>query len=61
MSKYCASQQALSLALTSGLKSPFSLFQRAWPVAILILGGGITVAWTALLGYGTLVLAQMAL
>jgi hypothetical protein len=61
MSEYCASQQEVRLALTSDQKSSSSLLQQAWPVAILILGAGITVAWTALLGYGTFVLAQMAL
>lgn len=61
MSEYCAAQQGPQLALTFDPKSASTLFQRVWPVAILILGAGITVAWTAFLGYGTLVLAQMAL
>ena len=61
MSKDCAAQQNGPLVLTSDLKGSSPIFQQVWPVAMLILGGGITVAWTALLGYGTLVLAQMAL
>ena len=38
-----------------------TLIQRAWPSAFLILGLGITVAWTALLGYGFVALVEMAL
>jgi hypothetical protein len=32
-----------------------------WPSAFLILALGVTVAWTALLGYGFVALVEMAL
>jgi hypothetical protein len=38
-----------------------TLIERAWPSALLILGLGITVACTALLGYGFVALVEMAL
>jgi hypothetical protein len=37
-----------------------SLFQRIWLPAILILGLGLTVAWTALLGYVLALLVRLA-
>ena len=36
-------------------------FQRIWPSALLILGLGITVAWTVVLGYGFVALVGMTL
>jgi hypothetical protein len=38
-----------------------TLFQRIWPSAFLILGLGITVAWTAVFGYGFVALVGMLL
>jgi hypothetical protein len=42
-------------------KSLSSLFQSVWPATLLVLGLGATVAWTSLLGYGLVKLAEMAL
>jgi hypothetical protein len=42
-------------------KSLFSLFQRVWPAAFLVLGLGVTVVWTTILGYGFVRLVEMAL
>jgi hypothetical protein len=39
---------------------PISLFHRTWPVAGLAIGLVVTVAWTALLGYGLFKLLQPA-
>lgn len=33
-----------------------SLFDRLWPVAMVALGLGLSVAWTLLLGYGFVIL-----
>jgi hypothetical protein len=38
-----------------------TLFQRIWPSAFLILGLVITVAWTAVFGYGFVALVGMLL
>ena len=38
-----------------------SLFRPVWPLVFVILGLGLTVAWTALLGYGLVLLVEMAL
>ncbi len=38
-----------------------SLFHRVWPTALLIVGFGATVAWTALLGYGLVELIEKAM
>jgi hypothetical protein len=46
---------------TSDPISPSSLFQRVWPSALLILALVVTLAWTALLGYGFVALVRMAL
>jgi len=40
---------------------PKALFHRVWPTALIILGLGVSVAWTALLGYGAVTLVRMAL
>jgi len=34
------------------IPSPFALFHRIWPPAVLAIGLVLTVAWTTLLGYG---------
>jgi hypothetical protein len=39
---------------------PQSLFQRAWPPAMLTMVVILTVAWAALLGYGFICLAGLA-
>jgi hypothetical protein len=39
----------------------YTLIQRAWASALVILGVGVTVAWTVLLGYGFVALVEMAL
>jgi hypothetical protein len=38
-----------------------SLFQRVWPPALLVLGAAASVALTALLGYGFVMLVRLAL
>ena len=49
------------LAIVAKPISPSSLFQHSLPWALLILGVVVTVAWTALLGYGFVELVKMAL
>ena len=50
------------LLCTAPMASNISLFyQRVGPPAFLILGFGVTVAWTALLGYGLVRLVAMTL
>jgi len=36
-------------------------FRPAWPLVLVILGLGLTVVWTGILGYGLVALVGMAL
>jgi hypothetical protein len=45
----------------SSSQTSTSFFQRNWPPALLILGLGVTVVWTAFLGYGLVELIEMSL
>lgn len=45
-------QPHTTLVSTAPVTSSTSLFDRIWPVAIIILGLVLNVAWVALLGYG---------
>jgi hypothetical protein len=38
-----------------------ALLRHAWPLVFVLLGLGLTVAWTVLLGYGFVRLIEMAL
>jgi hypothetical protein len=51
----------IPFVLVSDPTRPSTLIQRAWPSVLLILGLGISLAWTALLGYGFVALVEMAL
>ena len=43
---------ALAIVPFAPVPSSATLFHRIWPPAVLALGMVLTVAWTALLGYG---------
>ena len=64
----------INLTLGAGVKQRFamthealpavsdpSIFRPVWPLVFVILGLGLTAAWTALLGYGLVQLVEMAL
>jgi hypothetical protein len=46
---------------SSDATRPSSLFRRVWPPSLLILGLGVTVAWTVFLGYKFVKLIGMSL
>jgi hypothetical protein len=51
---------AMPLEPETAYSEPVS-FRPAWPLALVILGLGLTVAWTGMLGYGLVELVAMAL
>ncbi len=51
----------MTFRVSTAIPTSFSLFHRVWPMALLIVGLGATVAWTALLGYGLVALIEKAI
>lgn len=47
--------------MTSDLIKVPSLLHRVWPMAVIVVGLGATVAWGVFLGYGIVELIAMAL
>jgi hypothetical protein len=50
-----------TLPISEAIPTPYPLFQRVWPRAIICLGLALTVAWTAFLGYIFIDLVVIAL
>jgi hypothetical protein len=45
----------------TAISKPSARFQRVWLSAVLVVGLSVTVAWTAFLGYGLVMLVRLAL